>query len=372
MRFPRQRGSTSVMVRIFIPDNSVTTGAGCAGLTYASTNLVITFSREKQNGFTVITGSNILAITTPGTWLDPGTGKVRFGLVDTTRPGLYEIQFPDNCAAFAVGNGTDQNVIIDIYEATTTALKIGPCSCLIPLVPWDYQDGVRMGLTALPNAAAGASGGLPLSVDTSGRVDMLKVNGTSQTARDLGASVLLSPGTGAGQLDITSGVVKANLSQILGTALTETAGYLAAAFKKFFNVATPTGTVNSLPDAVAGATGGVAIVGSVMGKSPATLAAGDVSGNLPADVVNWKGATAPAMTGDAYARLGTAGAGLTALGDTRIANLDTTVSSRAPEAAGNVAAIKAKTDNLPADPADQSAIEDAINNKKCRVYSKIL
>ena len=94
----------------------------------------------------------------------------------------------------------------------------------------------------------------------------------------------------------------------------------------------------AIPNAVAGASGGVAIVGSVMGKSPA-------------DVIDWKGATAPAMTGDAYARLGAAGAGLTALGDTRIANLDAQVSTRAPEAAGNVAAIKAKTDNLPASPA---------------------
>jgi len=34
------------------------------------------------------------------------------------------------------------------------------------------------------------------------------------------------------------------------------------------------------------------------------------------------------MTGDAFARLGAAGAGLTALGDTRIANLDATISSR--------------------------------------------
>ena len=152
-------------------------------------------------------------------------------------------------------------------------------------------------------------------------------------------------GTGTGELDLTSGVIKANLVQILGTALTETAGYLSAAFKKFFNVATPTGTVNSIPDAVAGADNGLAIKGTVMGKSPATLAAGDVSGNLSADVVNWKGATAPAMTGDAFARLGAAGAGLTALGDTRIGNLDTTVSSRAPEALGNVAAIKADVEH---------------------------
>ncbi len=38
----------------------------------------------------------------------------------------------------------------------------------------------------------------------------------------------------------------------------------AAAIKKFFDVATPTGTVDSIPDAVAGAAGGIAIVGSEM------------------------------------------------------------------------------------------------------------
>ena len=76
--------------------------------------------------------------------------------------------------------------------------------------------------------------------------NVLKVAGTTQTARDIGLSVLLSSGTGTGQLDFTSGVVKANLAQILGTALTETAGYLTAGFKKFFNVATPVHTVASL------------------------------------------------------------------------------------------------------------------------------
>lgn len=115
-------------------------------------------------------------------------------------------------------------------------------------------------------------------------VNAAKIGGTTQTGRDLGASVLISPGTGTGQIDVTSGVIKSNLVQILGTTLTETSGYLAAAFKKFFNIGTPTGTVNSIPDAVAGASGGIAIVGSVMGKSPATLASTDVTGNLPVQV----------------------------------------------------------------------------------------
>lgn len=46
-----------------------------------------------------------------------------------------------------------------------------------------------------------------LSVDSNGRVDVIKLAGTTQTARDLGASVLLSPGTGTGQVSLSSGAV---------------------------------------------------------------------------------------------------------------------------------------------------------------------
>jgi len=53
-----------------------------------------------------------------------------------------------------------------------------------------------------------------------------------------------------------------------------------------------------------------------------------VTGMVDSNVIDWKGSAAPAMTGDAYARIGAAGAGLTALGDTRLAHLDVDVSSR--------------------------------------------
>ena len=43
-----------------------------------------------------------------------------------------------------------------------------------------------------------------------------------------------------------------------------------------------------------------------------------------------------------------------------LSTLDAAVSSRAPEAGGNVAAIRGKTDNLPPDPADESLLEAAI------------
>lgn len=74
-----------------------------------------------------------------------------------------------------------------------------------------------------------------LVVDSAGLADanMVKAgptgSGTAQTARDLGASVLISSGTGTGQLDVTSGVVKANATTVgdkTGYALT--AAYDAA------------------------------------------------------------------------------------------------------------------------------------------------
>jgi len=73
-------------------------------------------------------------------------------------------------------------------------------------------------------------------------------------------------------------VLDVSLIQVLGTALTESAGAgkLAGALVKLLNVATPTGTVNSLPDAVAGAANGLLISGSNAGTT--TLGALAVTG----------------------------------------------------------------------------------------------
>ena len=55
-------------------------------------------------------------------------------------------------------------------------------------------------------------------------VNVSHINEQSQTARDIGASVLLSSGTGTGQLDFTSGVVKANVTQYGGSNGTFSSG----------------------------------------------------------------------------------------------------------------------------------------------------
>lgn len=132
------------------------------------------------------------------------------------------------------------------------------------------------------------------SIDASGRLDVIKIAGTTQTARDIGASVLLSSGTGTGQLDFTSGVVKANLVQILATALTETAGQIAAAFKKLFDVAAPVLTatsVNQTGDNFArlGAPAGASVsadVAAVKAVLPSALVGGRIDASIGAVAAN--------------------------------------------------------------------------------------
>lgn len=245
MKLLIKKGTTSKRIAIFIQDSSSTTGAGLTGLTNASSGLVAYYWREDAGnvGGTAIT----LASATLGTFTSGG-----FKEKDSSNlPGFYEFGIPD--AALAAGA---KWVVVMLKGATNMA----PLPIEVQLTDFDPDDAVRAGLTALPNANAEAAGGLytrgsgagQINQPANGRIDanVVTIGGTTQTARDIGASVLISSGSGAGQLDVTSGVIKANLAQILGTALTETAGQIAAAFKQFFDVASPTGTMKAITNVV--------------------------------------------------------------------------------------------------------------------------
>jgi hypothetical protein len=157
MKYDRLRGSTSNMVRVFIPDNTSTTGAGLTGLTSASTNLTIAYLRELDSAPVTYTGANIEAQTTIGTFQAPSTSaKCRFKEVNATSfPGVYEIQFHDSATIFGTGDAS-RNVQINIYEATTSALKIGPNLSEIRLIAWNMQTA------SIPDAVAGAAGGIAI------------------------------------------------------------------------------------------------------------------------------------------------------------------------------------------------------------------
>lgn len=97
------------------------------------------------------------------------------------------------------------------------------------------------------------------SIDSNGRVDVIKVAGTTQTARDIGASVLLSAGTGAGQLDFTSGVVKANATQWLGGTIpaVNVTGVPLVDLKYTLGTISPATAGSVRADAVTGSVGSV-------------------------------------------------------------------------------------------------------------------
>lgn len=202
----REHSATSNWVRVLLKNSS--TGVPLTGLAYNSSGLIISTICDVEASATAYTvaGSNVETISTLGTFAAPSANKCRFKEVDATNhPGIYEIQIAD--ARFSVANA--KRIVISWSGATN-------------LLSGSYE--------------------IVLDPD----VNTNKLGGTAQTGRDIGASVLLSAGTGTGQLDFTSGVVKSNLVQILATALTETAGYLAAGFKKFFNIASPTSTMNQI------------------------------------------------------------------------------------------------------------------------------
>lgn len=247
-----KNGQTSVVFRAKLRDSSVTTGAGKTGLAHDTSGLVISTIADNEATATAYTvaASNVETVATLGTYAAPTSGKCRFKEVDATNhPGIYEFHFAD--ARFAVSGA--KSLLVSVSGASNLA----QCDILIPLRSVDPYDSVRAGLSALPNAAAEASGGL------------------------------ITRGTGTGQLSVASGRALSDVDTIKTQAVTCAAG--------------------------------VTVLASVGTASTST-----------------------AQTGDSFARIGAAGAGLTALGDTRLANLDAAVSSRlAPTTAGRTLDVSA-------------------------------
>jgi hypothetical protein len=186
----------SNIIRVFLLDSTSTVGAGLAGLTYASSGLVISVIANNSPTATVYTvaANHIEDITTLGTYQAPSTSCCRFKEVDATNhKGLYEIQLAD--AIFSPSNA----VYLDINVYGATNLVQQPKRVMLNRVDW--QDSVREGLTALPNAAAEASGGLftrgtgtgQINQDSNGRIDTNEtaVAGTTANATILAASLAL-------------------------------------------------------------------------------------------------------------------------------------------------------------------------------------
>lgn len=135
-----------------------------------------------------------------------GGAFANLATLPTNTPGTFSVKF-----SLSSGEMTGDNILVVASDAAG-AEWCDQC--------WNIQTSAR----GIADLAYPATSGRSIVVDAAGLVDANTVklgpsgSGTAQTARDIGTSVLLSTGTGTGQLDFTAGVVKANAVQLLGTA----------------------------------------------------------------------------------------------------------------------------------------------------------
>ena len=180
-----------------------------------------------------------------------------------------------------------------IFQAAASCLPVWRDFHVIPAAVYD-QLVAGTGITAVGTASAGAATTLDL--------------GTASPTFDITGYVLaITAGTGAGQLFEVGSYNASGGTDGHGRATRRTAD------GNFATTPDNTSVWQLLPSLKSGAV--------------------DANGYLEVDVEDWKGATAAAMTGDAYAylttNLGALGANLTAVGDTRLAVLTATMAELA-------------------------------------------
>lgn len=152
-------GTTDRTVLVFVPDPASTTGQGKTGLVAA--NITVTYTRVETDNDVVHTDvtasmNNLAALTDAHNdwgWLEVSA---------TLSKGLYRLDLAD--AVFAAG------AWYAVVQVTITTGTAAATPKAFRLVARNDLDGVRLGLTALPNAAANAAGGLPIS--TAGALDL--------------------------------------------------------------------------------------------------------------------------------------------------------------------------------------------------------
>ena len=201
MKLSIKAGTTSKLVDIFVQDSSSTTGQGLTGLAYNSGSLTAYYHRDTDSSATAIT----LVTMTVGTWASGGFKEIG----SSNMPGVYQLGIPN--AAIASGA---TSVVIMLKGASNMA----PVVLEIELTAVDNQDATRMGLSALPNAAAAATGGLP-TVDSNNAVKLQSGTGSNQISLSSGLVTLAGvTHTGATIPTVTTTGTATNVTTVNGLA----------------------------------------------------------------------------------------------------------------------------------------------------------
>lgn len=261
-------GSTSVITTIFLQDSASTVGAGKTGLVFNTASLTCYYKRS--NG-TVSVAVSLADITTLGTFVSGG-----FKSVDgTNMPGVYEFHPPN--AAFASGAKE-----VTFFFVGASGLAARPIKYRITSV--DLDDSVRGGMTALPNAAANANGGLPI-LSSSGTTLGYTVTTTGSVTGAVGSVTGNVGGNVTGSVGSISGVT---FPTNFASLVVDASGRMQVQY------GTSTGQINlsagNLAGAVPSVTGAVGSVtgnvgGNVVGSTASVAGAvGSVTGNVGGNV----------------------------------------------------------------------------------------
>lgn len=253
------------------------------------------------------------------------------GAVTEIANGLYKV----------AGNATDTNTLGSlVLHATGTGAD--PCDMMYEVVAVNVDDTVRMGLTALPNAAAEAAGGL------------------------------YTRGTGAGQINQpANGMVDSNVVRNAGTAITSAAGIQEVKVASIAANAITATAINAdaITDAkvasdvtIASVTGAV---GSVTGAVGSVAAGGITAASFAANAIT-AAKLDPDVTTELQAGLATAAALATVdgivddiLADT--ADMQPKLGTPVTNLSSDIAAIEAQTDDIGAAGAGLTALASAAN-----------
>ncbi|MEK9721991.1 MAG: hypothetical protein VW405_00725 [Rhodospirillaceae bacterium] len=190
-----KKGATDRSVTIRIIDS--TDGTPETGVVYNTSGIDLWYRRESSAKVSIteaVLGTPALTDAhTDGGFLHIGDGE-------------YRLDLPD--AAFATGANH-----VDVGGTVTGMVVIGG---RVRLVNYDPEDTVRLGLTALPNAAADAAGGLPIS--DAGGLDMDAILADTNE--------LQGDWTNGGRLDLIIDAILLDTAEIgaAGAGLTEAGG----------------------------------------------------------------------------------------------------------------------------------------------------
>lgn len=200
-------GVTDQTIDLFILDSSSTTGAGLTGLTSASSGLTCYYRKGATGTAQQLT---LVSQTVGGAHTDGG-----FVAIDgTNMPGLYRLDLSDTMVAA-------EGMLTVLLKGAT---NMAPVVAELEIVDIDIYDSVRLGLTALPNAAAEASGGLAtLSAAQSSNgtipANMVAISGDVTAADNLEAA---TDGTG---YNVGGGsIVAASVTGAVGSVTGNVAG----------------------------------------------------------------------------------------------------------------------------------------------------